>query len=157
MEQPEGFIIHNKESHVCKLRKALYGLKQAPRVWYERIDTYLKKLGFVKSSADYNFYFKVVDNQPLILILYVDDLFLTGEEQHIAKCKRELTAEFEMKDLGSLHYFLGLEVWQNLGEIFLSQGKCIVDVLKRFGMMDCNSMSTPMVSNLKKLHDSDFG
>lgn len=81
VEQPEGFIIHNKESHVCKLRKALYGLKQAPRVWYERIDNDLKKLGFVKSSADYNFYFKVVDNQPLILILYVDDLFVTGEEQ----------------------------------------------------------------------------
>ena len=70
----------------------------------------MKKLGFVKSSADYNFYFKVVDNQPLILILYVDDLFLTGEEQQIAKCKRELTAEFKMKDLGSLHYFLDLEV-----------------------------------------------
>ena len=60
-----------------------------------------------------------------------------------------------MKDLGSLHYFLGLEVWQNPGEIFLSQGKYIVDVLKRFGMMDCKSMSTPMVSNLKNLHDSD--
>ena len=62
-----------------------------------------------------------------------------------------------MKDLGSLHYFLGLEIWQNLGEIFLSQGKYIVDVLKRFGMMDYKSMSTPMVSNLKKLHDSDSG
>lgn len=62
-----------------------------------------------------------------------------------------------MKDLGSLHYFLGLEVWKNPGEIFLSQGKYIVDVLKRFRMMDCKSMSTPMVSNLKKLHDSDFG
>ena len=69
VEQPEGFIIHNKESHVCKLRKALYGLKQAPRVWYERIDNYLKKPGLIKSSADSNFYFKVVNNQPLILIL----------------------------------------------------------------------------------------
>ena len=86
----------------------------------------------------------------------MDDLFLTREEQQIAKCKRELTTEFEM-DLGSLHYFLGLEVWQNPGEIFLSQGKYIVDVLKRFGMMDCKSMSTPMISNLKKLHDSDSG
>jgi hypothetical protein len=76
----------------------------------------------------------------------VDDLFLTGEEQHIAKCKRELTTEFQMKDLVSLHYFLGLKVWKNLREIVISQEKYIVDVLKRFGMMDCNSMSTPMVS-----------
>jgi hypothetical protein len=61
-----------------------------------------------------------------------------------------------MKDLGLMHYFLGLEVWQRQSEIFLAQGKYIVDVLKRFGMMDCKSMSTPMVTNLRK-HDSDIG
>ena len=91
------------------------------------------------------------------MVLYVDDLFLTGEEQLIAQCKRELTSEFEMKDLGLMHYFLGLEVWQRSDEIFLSQGKYTVDVLRRFGMLDCKSMSTPMVSNLKKLHASDSG
>lgn len=58
-----------------------------------------------------------------------------------------------MKDLGLMHYFLGLAVWQRLDEIFLSQGKYTVDVLRRFGMMDCKSMATPMVSNLKKLHE----
>jgi hypothetical protein len=58
-----------------------------------------------------------------------------------------------MKDLGSMHYFLGLEVWQRQREIFLAQGKYSVDVLKRFGMMDCKSMSTTMVNNLSKLHD----
>ena len=79
-------------------------------------------------------YFKVVHNHHLILVLYVDDLFLTGEEQLIAQCKRELNSEFEMKDLGLMHYFLGLEVWQNLGEIFLTQGKYVVDILQRFGM-----------------------
>jgi hypothetical protein len=63
--------------------------------------------------------------------------------------------EFEMKDLGLMHYFLGLEVWQKPNEIFLSQGKYAVDILKRFGMMNWRSMSTPMVANLKKLHDSD--
>jgi hypothetical protein len=60
-----------------------------------------------------------------------------------------------MKDLGLMHYFLGLKVWQRQGEIFLAQGKYTVDVLKRFSMMDCKSMSTPMVSSLRKLHDSD--
>lgn len=134
-----------------------YGLEQAPRVWYERIDSYLSKLGFYKSNVDPNLYFKVVGNQPLILVLYVDDLFLTGEEQQIAWCKRELTLEFEMKDLELMHYFLGLEVWQKPSEIFLAQGKYIVDILKRFGMMHCKSMTTPMISNVKKLYDFDSG
>jgi hypothetical protein len=79
----------------------------------------LKILGFTKSDADSNLYFKVVKNHPLILVLYVDDLFLTGEEHQIAQCKRELTSKFEMKDLGPMHYFLGLEVWQRRDEIFL--------------------------------------
>ena len=110
IEQSKGFELHERESHVCKLKKALYGLKQAPRAWYARIDSYLQGLGFSKSIADSNLYIKVVQNQPLILVLYVDDLFLTGEEHLIDKCKRELATEFEMKDLGLLHYFLGLEV-----------------------------------------------
>jgi hypothetical protein len=81
VEQLDGFLLHNKGTHVCKLRKALYGLKQAPRVWYDRIDDFLKSLGFQKSDADANLYFKVRGNQPVILILYVDDLFLTGDER----------------------------------------------------------------------------
>ena len=62
-----------------------------------------------------------------------------------------------MKYLGLMHYFLGLEVWQRHGEIFLTQGKYTVDVLNRFGIMDCKSMSTSMITNLRKLHDSDTG
>ena len=130
-------MTHGDKSHVCKLKKALYGLKQALRVWYARIDGYLHSLGFSKSIVDSNLYFKVVHNHILILVLYVDDLFLTGEEQLIAQCKRELTFEFEMKDLGMMHYFLVLEVWQKPGEIFRTQGKYVVDILQRFGMQDC--------------------
>jgi hypothetical protein len=75
-------------------------------------------------------------------------------ETHRFGCKRELASEFEMKDLGLMHYFLGLEVWQKPGEIFLRQGKYTVEILSRFGMMDCKSMATPMMTNLKKLSDS---
>jgi hypothetical protein len=100
-------------------------------------------------------YFKVRGNQPVILIMYVDDLFLTGDEGLTTWCKRELISKLEMKDLGLMYYFLGLEVWQRQGEIFLAQGKYTVDVLKMFGMMDCKSMSTPMITNMWKLHDSD--
>ena len=154
IEQPEGFVTHEDKSHVCKLKKALYGLKQAPSVCYVRMDGFLHSLGFFESTANSNLYFKVVHNHILILVLYVDDLFLTGEEQLIAQCKRELTSEFEMKDLGLMHYFLGLEVWQKPSEIFLTQGKYAVDILQRFGMQDCKSMSVPMTTNLTKLRDS---
>ena len=79
---------------------------------------------------------------------------LTGDEQLIEQCKRELTSEFQMKDLGLMHYFLLLEVWQRPGEIFLTRGKYAVDILQRFGMQDCKSMSVPMTTNLTKLRDS---
>jgi protein associated with RNAse G/E len=84
----------------------------------------------------------------------VDDLFLTGDENLIIECKRNIAPEFEMKDLGMMHYFLGLEVWQKSNEIFLSQGKYVVEILKRFKMMDCKSMPTLMVMNLKLLSDT---
>ena len=72
----------------------------------------------------------------MILLLYVDDLFLTGVDNPINECKKKLVAEFDMNDLGIMHYFLGLEVWQYPGEIFPNQGKYVVEILKRFGMMD---------------------
>ena len=71
----------------------------------------------------------------------------------IACCKREVTSKFEMKDLGLMHYFLGLEVWKRKDGVFISQGNYIVDVLCRFSMMNCKYMSTLKVSNLRKLHD----
>jgi hypothetical protein len=111
IEQPQGFEVEDRKSHVCKLKKALYGLKQAPRAWYGRIDSFLTSLGFTKSKADSNLYFKVMNDELVILLLYVDDLFLTREERLITECKKRLALEFEMKHLGLMHYFLGLEVW----------------------------------------------
>jgi hypothetical protein len=83
IEQPQGFEVNSRDTHVCRLKKALYGLKQTPRAWYARIDSYLIRLGSSKSHAYPNLYYKVVNNAPLILLLYVDDLFLTGEESLI--------------------------------------------------------------------------
>jgi hypothetical protein len=155
IEQPQGFEVHGRDSHVCRLKKALYGLKQAPRAWYSRIDTYLQQMGFEKSEADPNLYYIVVGEDPLILVLYVDDLFITGAERLIVGCKESLASEFEMKDIGLMHYFLGLEVWQEPGHIFLGQGRYVVDILRRFWMEDCRPMSTPMITNWKKLHSSE--
>jgi hypothetical protein len=84
VEQPDGFVLHKKGTHVYNLRKPLYGLKKSPRVWYDRIDGFLKSLGLHKNDADTNMYFNVRGNQPIILILYVDDLFLKRDEGLIA-------------------------------------------------------------------------
>jgi hypothetical protein len=111
VEQPLGFETRDRETHVCRLRKALYGLKQAPKAWYGRIENFLMILGFTKSSADPNLYFKVENGESVILLLYVDNLFLTSAEKLIIECKIKLAANFEMKYLGMMHYFLGLEVW----------------------------------------------
>jgi hypothetical protein len=153
IEQSQGFEVHSRDTHVCRLKKDLYGLKQAPRVWYARIDNYLMRLGFSKSHVDSNLYYKVMNNAPVILLLYVDDLFLTGEESLIIQCKKELTSEFDMKDLGLMHYYLGLEVWQKHGEVFLGQGKYVVKILQKFGMMDCKSMNTPITIDIRKVRD----
>ena len=76
-------------------------------------------LGFTESKVDSNLYFKVEGGRPVMLLLYVDDLFLTGEEELIKDGRRRLAREYEMKDLWMMHYFLGMEVWQNADGIFL--------------------------------------
>jgi hypothetical protein len=154
IEQPQGFEVEDRNTHVCRLKKDLYGLKQAPRAWYGRICSFLTSLGFTKSKVYSNLYFKVMNDELVILLLYVDDLFLTGEENIIIDCKKKLFAEFEMKDLGLMHYFLGLKVWQSLEMIFLNQGKYAIEILKRFDMLECKAMNTPMETKLKLLVDT---
>ena len=68
-------------------------------------------MGFTKSEADPNLYYIVIGEEPLILVLYVDDLVIMGAERIIESWKRDLASEFKMKDIGLMHYFLGLEVW----------------------------------------------
>jgi len=88
----------------------LYGLKQAPCAWYTGIDNYFTRLGFTKSEADVNLYHIVVEGKLLIIVLYVDDLILTGDGKLVKYCKEDLAKEFEM-DLGLMHYFLGIDIW----------------------------------------------
>lgn len=91
---------------------------QAPKAWYARMDAYLQSVGFSKSYDDPNFYIKVVKGELIIILLYVDDLLLTCVEGRIKECKKHLEAKFDMKYLGLMHYYLGLEVWQGLDEIY---------------------------------------
>jgi hypothetical protein len=114
-------------------------------------------LSFNKSVVYPNLYYHIDGNECLIFLLYVDDIFLRGSERLIVECKKELTTKFEMNDLGPMHYFLGLEVWQRSDTVFLIQGKYTMEILKIFKMTDCKSMPTPMVMDLKKMSDTDSG
>ena len=133
VEKPLGFETHDRDSHVCRLKKLVYGLKQEPKTWYGRVDRFLSSLDFTKSKADSNLYYKVEDANPGILLLYVDDLFVTRMDGLIADMKSKLAVKFKMKEFGMMHYFLGMEVWKNADGISLGQGKYAVEILKRFG------------------------
>eukprot|EP00253_Pinus_taeda_P030274 PITA_30274 len=134
--------------------KWIYKVKQAADGSVEkhtaRIDNYFNGLGFTKSEADVNLYHIMVEGKPLIIFLYVDDLILTGDDQLIQSCKEGLAREFEMRDMGLMHYFLGMEVWQKDGEVFVSQGKYANEILRRFYMEKCKPMKTPLARNWRK-------
>jgi hypothetical protein len=112
---------------------------------------HLLQMGFEKSNVDPKLYYIIRGEDMLILILYVDYLFITGAGDLIAECNLGLALEFEMSDIGLMHYFLGMEVWQEEGHIFLRQGKYATNILSRFQMEECRPMSTPMITNWKKL------
>ena len=112
MEQPPGYVQDNS-SLVCLLKKSLYGFKQALRAWYAKMDNFLLEIGFSRCHSDPNAYTKKVGNHLIILVLYVDDRILTGSDPKlITHVKSSLKHNFEMSDLGHLHYFLGLQVFQ---------------------------------------------
>eukprot|EP00253_Pinus_taeda_P036001 PITA_36001 len=110
IEKLEGFETLDSVSHVHQLKRALFGLKQAHHAWYTRIDSYFTGLGLTKSEADVNLYHIVVEGKILIIVLYVDDLILTSDEKLIKSYNEDLTRELQIKDMGLMHYCLGMEV-----------------------------------------------
>ncbi|MCO5610037.1 hypothetical protein L7F22_064272 [Adiantum nelumboides] len=115
--QPRGFVKKGQEDKVCKCHKALYGLKQSPRAWYEKADTHLVKRGFCNSPTESTLYVRREGDVLLIVVLYVDDLLITGpNEGHIVEFKADLNATFKMKDLGLLHHYLDIQFKQCDGD-----------------------------------------
>jgi hypothetical protein len=156
VQQPPGFVVKGQEQKLYRLRKALYGLKQAPRAWNKRIDGFLMKEGFSKCVSEHGVYMKGSSKlDHIILCLYVDDLLVTGaNEKEIRKFKSSLMQEFEMSDLGNLSYFLGMEFKHTDRGVFLHQKKYAEDILKRFNMVNCNAVITPMETGSKLSRNS---
>lgn len=110
----------------------------------------LHRVGFIKSEVDVNLYHIVVEGKFFIIVLYVEDLIRTADEKLIKSCKEDLTREFKMKDLGLMHYFLGMEVCQGDEHLFASQGKYTNEILKKFHMERKKPMEIPLVGNWRK-------
>eukprot|EP00253_Pinus_taeda_P002436 PITA_02436 len=154
MEQPPGYM-HNS-SLVCKLKKSLYGLKQAPRAWYAKMDPYLLSQNFVHCKSDSNVYFLKKIDSLLIIVLYVDDLLITGSSASvITNIKTALHKWFSMTDMGLLNFFLGLEIHQRDSGITISQPKYARDLLARFHMSDCKPAATPFLLGIKLENGKD--
>ena len=111
MAQPTGFIDVDQSSHVCHLHKSLYGLKQAPRAWFERFTSHLLTLGFTASVADASLFVLKQDSVIVYLLLYIADIIITGSDSIVVSTIiSQLSTTFEVKDLGPLRYFLGLQI-----------------------------------------------
>jgi hypothetical protein len=122
MEQPQGFM--HDSSLVCRLKKSLYGLKQALRAWYAKMDSYMLSQKFVRFKSDSNVYMLRTVDSLLLLVMYVDDLLITGcSTSTIVVVKRILHDRFLMTSMGLLHLFLGFEIIQDASGIKLSQAK----------------------------------
>lgn len=143
MTQPQGFEDPDHPSHVCKLDKAIYGLKQAPRAWYDKFTNFILEYGFKCSTADPSLFVYHNNGKSIILLLYVDDIILTGSDNNqIQQLIQDLSLQFSMKDLGSLHYFLGIQVESTPNGLFLHQRKYAEEILSQAGMLECNPMPT---------------
>ncbi|RVW29708.1 Retrovirus-related Pol polyprotein from transposon TNT 1-94 [Vitis vinifera] len=146
MEIPPGLKLSSSNDLVCKLQKSLYGLKQSPRAWFERFTKVIKGEEFSQGQSDHTLFIKRSPGGKItVLIVYVDDIIVTGnDEEEISRLKTVLSKEFEIKDLGTLRYFLGMEVARSSKGIFVSQRKYTLDLLKETGMLGCKPSNTPM-------------
>jgi hypothetical protein len=146
MSQPPGYEDPAFPNHVCKLDKAIYGLKQAPRAWYSRLSTKLLQLGFEMSKGDTSLFIYAKGKVTIFLLIYVDDIIVTGSSSEVVtSLLSDLRSDFALKDLGDLHYFLGIEVKKvKDGGILLTQMKYVADILAKVGMSKCKKVGTPL-------------
>ena len=133
MQQPLGYVDSIRPNYVCKLRKSLYGLKQAPKAWFERFAFHLLHLGFTASLGDSSLFIFHSKTTIIYLLIYVEDIIITRNSSlQISYLIFALGLAFEIKDLGPLSYFLGMQITPTKFGLTLNQSKYASDVLHRF-------------------------
>ena len=152
MKPPPGFQGTNPNL-VCRLRKSLYGLKQAPRCWFAKLVTALQDYGFLQSYSDYSLFTYTRGQVQINVLVYVDDLIISGNDSAALHAfKSYLCACFKMKDLGSLKYFLGIEVARSSLGLFLCQRKYTLDIISEAGLLGSKPSSFPIEQNHRLAH-----
>ena len=155
MDPPPGMNI--PKGKTFRLNKALYGLKQAPKAWYDKFSKVMLDFGFRFCLTDTALFVKNSDAGIIILLLYVDDMIITGsDKQGVYDIKKFLKTHFEMSDLGFLKYFLGIEVAYSPRGYLLTQSKFALDIVARSGISDERYVDTPEIVNVKmKIDDGE--
>ncbi|GJW29222.1 retrovirus-related pol polyprotein from transposon TNT 1-94 [Tanacetum coccineum] len=150
VSQPKGFVDPDHPTHVYRLKKALYGLKQAPRAWYDTLSRFLLDNKFSKGAVDPTLFTRKTGKHILLVQIYVDDIiFALTDPKACDIFSNEMSSKFQMSMMGQMSFFLGLQVSQNPGGIFINQSKFALEILKKFGMDSCDPVDTPMVDRLK--------
>jgi hypothetical protein len=145
MSQPPGFSHPQFPQYICKLHKALYGLKQAPRAWFSRLSNKLLELGFHGAKSYTSLFTFQFAAFTMFIQIYVDDIIITcSKASAIDELLSLLASDFSIKDLGPLHFFLGIEVISTPGGSFLSQFVDILGILRRNNMTTAKLVSSPM-------------
>jgi hypothetical protein len=142
MRQPPGY--ETRLDHVCKFDKDLYGLKQAPRAWYFCLSSKLQSLGFSASKADTSLFFYNKGGVTIFMLIYMDDIVVASSSKKALDAHlHDLGLEFASKNLGDLHYFLGIEVKKVHEGIIVSQEKYANHLFHRVNMQICKSVFLP--------------
>ncbi|KAH9689127.1 hypothetical protein KPL70_015374 [Citrus sinensis] len=146
--------VAGKKNHVCRLIKSLYGLKQSPMQWYKRFDQFIQGQKYTRSEHNHCVYFRrLPDGVFIYLLLYVDDMLIASKNgDEIKRLKKQLTSEFEMKDLGDAQRILGMEIRRDKknGSVWLTQKSYLKKVLEKFGMDDkTKPVCTPLAPHFK--------
>nr|GEW60044.1 retrovirus-related Pol polyprotein from transposon TNT 1-94 [Tanacetum cinerariifolium] len=147
VSQPEGFVDPDHPTHVYRLKKALYGLKQAPRAWYDMLSRFLLDNNFSKGAVDPTLFTRKTGKHILLVQIYADDA--STDPKDCDMFSNEMSSKFQMSMMGQMSFFLGLQVFQSLGGIFINQSKFALEILKKFRMDSCDSVDIPMVDRLK--------
>jgi len=149
MEIPPGLAV-DRSDLVCKLNKSLYGLKQASRQWYAKLAEVLYSRGYTHSLNDYSLFHRKTANSTIFVAVYVDDVLLTGTDKiEVKELKTFLHDKFKIKDLGRMHYFLGIEVLYKDDGLIISQRKFVLDLLKNYNISSMSSCNSPLDSTIK--------
>lgn len=148
LSQPDGFHSGGINT-VCRLRKSIYGLRQAPRAWFNTLTSTLCSFGFTQARSDASLFIRHSAQSTLYLLVYVDDIILTGSDPtEITQLTTLLNQKFALKDLGDLHYFLGVHVDHlSDGSMLLRQTKYITELLTKVNMAAAKPQATPMATN----------